>query len=194
MFAGVYFALITTYGYVVLSKTDYLPPCLGGASTNTLHNVWKNYPIIDDPKYEWHMKTYFLVTFGYHIESVYVLYVTHTKNGRPDFMEMILHHCCTLVLYFTGYTTNWSKFGSLIMFLHDWADISTAFIKCTIEIKYKELVWLSSIINVFVWGYSRLYVFPWVLYSGMYIYPEQDVYPNQYVEGHVDQARSHFKI
>ena len=157
LYCTIYFSAITYYGYHVLSKTDYLPPMLLGNTNNKMENMYINFPIIDDPEYESELKTYFLTTFGYHILSIYKLF---RNKSRPDFMEMLLHHSCTLLLYFGGYTTNWIKFGSLIMFLHDWADVPTTFLKCVCEIEFKELVWTASIFNIWCWGYSRLYVFP----------------------------------
>ena len=109
---------------------------LGGSSSNSLENVYHNFPLINDPSYSNSLKKYYLLTFGYHIYSMNKLLVTNNKSKRADFMEMFLHHILTLVLYFIGYMTNWTKTGSLIMFLHDWADIPTSLVKCTIETTY----------------------------------------------------------
>ena len=68
-FCGFYFTLITAYGYVVLSQTDFLPPMLGGNPDNKIENVWKDFPIVDDQAYAKHFKLYYLLGLSYHVMS-----------------------------------------------------------------------------------------------------------------------------
>lgn len=49
MFATVYFAIVTIYGYYVLSQTEYLPKFLGGKEENSLANLWTDFPVITKP-------------------------------------------------------------------------------------------------------------------------------------------------
>lgn len=49
------------------------------------------------------------------------------------------------------------------MFVFDWADIPTTFLKVLLETYYKNALYIFSAANVFCWAYSRLYVFPFVI-------------------------------
>ena len=42
-----------------------------------------------------------------------------TTTGRPDFLEMFLHHLLTIALYCCSYLTNNQTIGVLVMLLHD---------------------------------------------------------------------------
>ena len=79
MFTAGYFAFITAVGYYVLEKTDFLPHYLGGQSTNDLKNVWKGFPVVNDKEYAYELKFYYLMTFGYHIKSLYTLFAENQK-------------------------------------------------------------------------------------------------------------------
>ena len=159
----------------MLSKSDYLPPMLLGKKGNDMRNCWKNYPIIDDKDFGPSLRYYTLLTFGYHIMSLFKLFKTNNTSKRSDFMEMFLHHCVTLMLYFMAYMNTWMKYGSLLMFLHDWADIPTPLIKAFNDTKFKAAMFISAFTNLLVWGYSRLYVYPQVIYYGQYLYFKEDV-------------------
>lgn len=100
---------------------------------------------------------------------MYTLNYENNQARRHDFMEMSLHHFATILLYFSSYYLNVTKFGSLVMYLHDWADISTSLIKVAAEAKYKPFPYIVAAINYIVWGYSRLIAFPMLIYYGMYL-------------------------
>ena len=46
------------------------------------------------------------------------------------------------------------------MFLHDWADIFTMFLRALVETDYKTSAFLASMGMMMSWAYTRLYVFP----------------------------------
>ena len=51
MYYTIYFSLVTYYGYYVLSKSDFLPPMMGGKAGNDMVKQYINFPVIDDPEY-----------------------------------------------------------------------------------------------------------------------------------------------
>jgi hypothetical protein len=105
---------------------------------------------------------------------------------------MFLHHLLTCALYSLSYMTNFTKIGSIIMYLHDWADIPTAFTKAFIELKGKEtLTWSFGASIIFIWLYSRLIVFPQVIYYGLQTYLPQEVFPHFQTPNHPHRALSH---
>jgi len=79
---------------------------------------------------------------------------------RNDFVEMMLHHIITLFLYGFSYLANLTDAGAVIMFLHDWADCPTSFVRCFTETTLTPITLVSAAGMVTVWGYTRLYVLP----------------------------------
>ena len=96
----------------------YLPPSLLGHGNMKL--VYKDYPLHMWPN---NMKYYYLGTMGYHVYG----FIHHAlEKKRNDFIEMLLHHFVTIFLYEFSYLCNFTVGGSIIMFMHDIADIFTA--------------------------------------------------------------------
>lgn len=91
-------------------------------------------------------------------------------------MEMFLHHGATLFLYGTSYYLNRVECGLIIMFLHDWADIPTAAVRCWTETKYTNIAVASAVSMAVVWLYSRLFIFPQIIYQIMHV----EVYEGQF--------------
>ena len=93
---------------------------------------------------------------------------------RNDFIEMMLHHIVTLFLYGFSYLINMTASGSVIMFLHDWADIFTSFVRCFSETTLTALTLTSTFGMTVSWAYTRLIIFPQVIlyscFSGVDIY------------------------
>jgi len=186
LFGTIYFTCITALGFYVLRKTDYLPWMLGGKAENDMNNVWVNFPVVDDREYAEELKIYFLVSYGYHLSSLFDLIKTNREAQRSDFIEMLLHHLLTCLLILLAYMSNVINFGSLILFIHDWADIPCSIVKIAIELEFEKPIWISAMANLFVWAWSRLFVFPQVIYFAQYIAFDEMVYPQAHVEGHID--------
>ena len=109
---------------------------------------------------------------GFHLYSL----IHHmTTKARNDFMEMILHHGSTIFLYGLSYYFNRVESGALIMFLHDIADIPCSFARCYSETVFILPSLLSAVGMVVSWFYTRLIVFPQVIY-----YTYVDVSKGQY--------------
>lgn len=99
-----------------------------------------------------------------------------TTTGRPDFLEMFLHHLLTIALYCCSYLTNNQTIGVLVMLLHDIGDIPISFLKFLLETGPKSGAVVLGVVNLFVWPYTRLYVFPQIIaavnYSDVYNWPD----------------------
>merc|ERR1719329_1914476 len=57
------------------------------------------------------------------------------------------------------------EIGAVIAFLHDIADITTPLCKGIGESKYKTATIVGFFINMVVWAYTRIVVFPWIIYN-----------------------------
>ena len=175
-FSLIYFCIVTVWGYVILKDTDFLLPSLGGKAGNTFDDVWNDYPFFIQQEQRSSLKVYQWATMGYHVFSLMKLFTHQRQARRPDFMEMFLHHLLTVALYSISYMTNFVKHGSVIMFLHDWADIPTAVTKCFVETTFKKSTWIGGIIVLFLWAYSRLIVFPQIIYYCTYLPPLESTF------------------
>jgi len=136
------------------------------------------------------VKMYYLITLGYHINSTRaIIWSWYNNKNRNDWIEMLLHHMLTVALYMFSYMLMLIKIGSLIMFLHDWADIWTPFCKIFVETTYKKMTVFGAAVCWFVWVYSRLIVFPQIIYFGIHAYPKPYIYPNWQQKDHLDVVK-----
>jgi len=138
------------------------------------------------------MKFYYLASLGYHMMSTFKHMYDSWFLVKKDFLEMLLHHILTMGLFMFSYMINLTKVGSLVMFLHDIADVPIALLKSVIETTFKKAIipigsgWLPI-----AWFYTRLWVFPQLIYHCFLVHPIPMIFPNMNLEGHRDALLSH---
>jgi hypothetical protein len=115
-----------------------------------------------------------------------------TEVSRSDAVEMILHHCVTILLIVGSFLTNFTRIGSYILLLHDIADI---FLEGAKVLNYSSIPkahrWMKSTVTdpifaVFTIAFfvTRLLFYPYYILRGvfcsinyfpsfLYCYPEQ---------------------
>lgn len=98
---------------------------------------------------------------GYNVSSL--LGHAFAKKKQNDYIEMMLHHLLTIYLYTFSYMTN-TLIGAVVAFIHNMADVIIAFSRITAETEYKNLCAASFTFNQVVWCYSRLIIFPYIIY------------------------------
>ena len=142
---------------------DYFPPSLLGKGDSK--NTFKDFPYMKNLEM---IKNYYLTSAAYHLDSFLALL---TERPKKDFGEMFLHHLVTVALIFCSYITNFIPVGSLVMFIHDQADVPICFVRCIIDLK--NLIVLKIIGYLFImgiWLYTRLIVYPKdVIYYGLIV-------------------------
>lgn len=156
-FKGIYFIIVTTWGYLVLKDTDFLPTVLGGKGE--AQNSWINYPY---PKHVPGLKNYLLIPMAYHVGGLFVHFLTTRKN---DFIEMGLHHIVSFYLFSGCYMCNVWEIGSAIAFLHDIADVTTNIVKGFAETKYSYVTAAFFVTHMAIWFYTRNIILPWFIYN-----------------------------
>ena len=158
-----FFVLIVSFGFCVLKDQDYFPASLLGKGD--ARNTFKLFPFIKN--LEW-IKYYYLTSAAYHLDSFIILL---TQRPRNDFGEMFLHHFVTVALIFCSYITNFLPIGSLIIFIHDQADLPISFIRCIVDLKGFLILKIIAYICIMVtWIYTRLIIFPKdAIYNGLII-------------------------
>jgi len=102
---------------------------------------------------------------------------------RKDFWEMFLHHVTTIALLTFSWTCNLTRCGSLVLVIHDCADIFLELAKLCHYSKYNNLCDVIYAIFVLVWILTRLGFFPtWVLYSSTIEAPQLvEMFPAYYI-------------
>lgn len=86
-------------------------------------------------------------------------------NKRKDFWQMFIHHVLTLVLIALSFICNLHRVGSLVLFVHDCADI---FLEGAKSLKYANLQKACDItfgIFTLTWIVTRLMLYPRIIYS-----------------------------
>jgi hypothetical protein len=169
-FKFLYFLIITVWGYILLKDQSWFPPILGGSGD--VRNCWVDYPFpVPLPS----LKEYYMVELAYHVQSLlYHLFMPH----RNDFLEMTLHHSCAIFLVAFSHFQAYARVGSLVLFIHDVADILSYAIKAVVDTEYTKVTLFVYINLLVVWGVTRLYVLPFyilrtILYDGHQMIPPE---------------------
>lgn len=111
------------------------------------------------------LMVYGLGTMGFHFGDM--LNQTFIKERTSDFYEMSLHHIATLALYFTMVYGNNLGVGCVIAYLHDIADIMQTATKVAVSTKFETLPVVCFVLVLTSWFWTRLYVFPQIIYRIM---------------------------
>jgi dolichol kinase len=190
-YSGIYHVFVITYGFIVLSNTEYFPRMLGGRGNNDFSMIWSEFPCIRTGGYEESLRMYYLVTLGYRVFKTYLLIYQWFRNEhRSDYIEMFLHHTLTIALYGFSFMIGWVKIGSVIMYCHDLVEPLLNGSKILVETKAnKAATGVSVILLWIVWFWSRLFVFPQIIYLGLWIEAPKQLYPNHGDVSHLDHQK-----
>lgn len=84
---------------------------------------------------------------------------------RKDFWQMFFHHMITLLLISLSWMCNLHRVGSLVLLVHDCADILLEAAKLTKYANYQKACDVIFAVFTFVWIFTRLGLFPRIIYS-----------------------------
>lgn len=84
---------------------------------------------------------------------------------RKDFWQMFIHHIVTLLLLSLSWVCNLHRVGSLVLVIHDCADIFLEAAKLTKYANYQKLCDCIFAVFTVVWLVTRLGFFPRIIYS-----------------------------
>lgn len=84
---------------------------------------------------------------------------------RKDFWQMFVHHIITLLLLSLSWICNLHRVGSLVLVIHDCADIFLEAAKVTKYANYQKLCDGIFAIFTVVWIITRMGFYPRVIYS-----------------------------
>lgn len=95
--------------------------------------MYTNYPLID---HVYGIKYLFLATLGYHLYRSFDLLSAETRH--KDYVEMILHHALTVILYTGSYLMNNISIGILVVYSCDTTDLFVHLSKASAGTTYKK--------------------------------------------------------
>lgn len=160
-FKLLYFVCATAFGFYVLLDAPWMPSSLGGRGTKA--SVFEDYPFSKPTPL---LSEYYLIELAYHVQSL--LFHVGTPH-RSDYSEMMLHHLCAICLMLFSYFENFIRVGSLVLIVHDIADIAGYCIKASVDTVYTKITLSFFISLLFFWAYTRFYVYPFYVIDSIHI-------------------------
>ncbi|XP_060550778.1 ceramide synthase 3 isoform X1 [Pantherophis guttatus] len=130
-----------------------------------LWQVWLNYPNHAMlPSQYW----YYMLQMSFYWSLLFTL---GTDTKRKDFMAHVVHHFAALGLMFCSYSANYLRLGTLVMIVHDSADIWLEAAKMFNYARWDNTCSVLFVIFAVVFFITRLILFPcWILRASIY-YP-----------------------
>lgn len=146
-----YYTFIFVYGLYVMSGKPWLWD---------IRHCWYDYPnhSVDDDVWWYYMISlafYWSMTFTHFFEA-----------KRKDFWQMFFHHLVTIALITFSWTCNLTRIGTLVLIVHDCADIPLQLSKMSIYSGHKAFCDAVFAIFAIMWIVTRVGIYPiWILYS-----------------------------
>lgn len=146
-----YYTFIFFYGLYVMSDKSWLWD---------IRNCWYEYPnhSVDDDVWWYYMISlsfYWSMTFTHFFEA-----------KRKDFWQMFIHHIVTIALITFSWTCNLTRIGTLVLIVHDCADIPLQLAKMSIYSGHKAFCDAVFAIFAVLWIITRVGIYPlWIVYS-----------------------------
>lgn len=140
-------------------------------------NCWYNFP---EHSLDTDVWWYYMLSLAFYWSMTFTHFF---EIRRSDFWEMLLHHLITILLIIFSWTCNLTRVGTLVLIVHDVADIPLQFTKLCMYSAPKHIV--DAVFGVFalIWIISRIGIFPlWILRSTFFDAPSIiPMYPVYYI-------------
>ena len=166
IFKGSMYTFLTLFGYYVLKDINYYPKSLLGKGW--LPNMFiKGYPdsfyLEKPPLFDF----YYMLCLSYFISDLVGLF---REAKQTDFINMLLHHICTISLIVFSHLVHYSNVGSIVLILHMESDIFVHITRFFLQTDVPEIIKdVSGLILVFNFLYTRIYVLGDIIYV-LYMY------------------------
>lgn len=161
-FKGTMYTLLTISGYYILKDLNYFPKSLLGKGW--LPNMFiKGYPnsfyLEKPPLFDF----YYMFCLSYF--SCDLIWLLFISDHQTDFINMLLHHICTISLIVFSHLVHYSNVGSIVLFLHFVTDIFVHITRFLIQTDAPEIFKnASGLALVFSFLYVRVYVLGDIIY------------------------------
>ncbi|XP_019934041.1 ceramide synthase 2 [Paralichthys olivaceus] len=136
-----------------------------------LKEVWAGFPKQSMlPSQYW----YYLLEMGFYLSLL--LSLTFDVK-RKDFREQVIHHLATLTLLSFSWISNYIRVGTLVMAVHDSADILLEGAKVFNYAKWHQTANAMFVVFTVLFMTSRLVIFPFWLIHCTWVYPVEQFPP-----------------
>ncbi|XP_014280302.1 ceramide synthase 6 isoform X1 [Halyomorpha halys] len=125
-----------------------------------IDECWRNYPHQSiTPDCWW----YYMISSSFY----WSLTISQFRDvKRKDFWQMFVHHFATISLMAFSWVCNLVRVGTLVLVVHDCADIFLEAAKMAKYAKYQKICDTLFAIFTFIWLVTRIGLFPfWIIYS-----------------------------
>ena len=166
VFKGSMYIFFTLFGYYVLKDINYFPKSLLGKGW--LPNMFiKGYPdsfYLEKPPY---FDFYYMFCLSFFISDLIGLF---REDKQTYFINMLLHHVCTISLIVFSHLVHYSNVGSIVLFLHMESDVFVHVTRFFLQTDTPEIIKdFSGLFLVFNFIYTRTYVLGDIIYV-LYMY------------------------
>ena len=161
IYKAIFYFGITVFGYIILKQYDYFPKTMLGDG-KTVNIFAKGYP-----EYYFYERSPLFILY-YNINLAFFLndFIFLIKKERQsDFINMFLHHICTISLIIFSYMTNHSKVGVLVIFCHMESDILMHVMRFFLQTDHEIITVIVGILFTCNFIYMRQYVFGEIIYT-----------------------------
>ena len=146
-------AMMSILPMFILNGQPFWPPGFGNA-----FDIFENYPYTPQIKY---LREFYMLQLGYYLHASVA---TLLQRGRPNIVQMTVHHMATLALVFVSYfVQNAPRFGSLVLWVHDICDVPVSFTRLVVDLSWALPTAISYVLLMLCWVVFRLYVYPFRL-------------------------------
>ena len=154
-----YHTSVTVFPMWAFRGQSFWPPGFAGAEA-----LFEKYPYTPQVPY---LREFYMVQFGYYLHA---FVATLMQRGRPNIVEMTVHHLATLALIFVSYfVQNTPRFGVSVMWVHDVCDVPVSFTRVVVDLSWTLPTAVSYVLLMASWLVFRLYVFPFrLIYASSY--------------------------
>ena len=166
IFKGSMYLLLTLFGYYVLKDINYFPKSLLGKGSlpNMFIDGYPNSFYLYKPPF---FDFYYMFCLSYFTSDLVGLFV---EAKQTDFINMLLHHVCTISLIVFSHLVHYSNVGSIVLILHMESDIFVHITRFLLQTDCPEIIKdISGLVLVFNFLYTRIYVLGDIIYV-LYMY------------------------
>lgn len=162
VFKGTMYFILTVFGYCILKDLNYFPKSLLGKGwlPNMFINGYPNsFYLKKPPLFDFY---YMLCLSYFSSDFIWLIFI---NEKQTDFMNMLLHHICTISLIIFSHLVHYSNVGSIVLFVHLETDIFVHLTRFLLQTDVAEIIKdLVGIILVINFLYIRVYVLGDIIY------------------------------
>ena len=154
-FKFTFYFLLTVMGYPILKDLDFYPKSLlgKGVLSNMFNEGYPNSFYLNKPPL---FDFYYMLCLSYFANDFFWLL---REDKQTDFINMLLHHICTISLIVFSHLVNYSNVGSIVLILHMESDIFVHSTRFLLQTDFPEFIKnISGVTLVFNFLYVRVYV------------------------------------